>query len=824
MKRKVAELNKSRMVQRPSFYAVLFLAVAVFIIFTVLWMKSTRIASDNTINDLVKFYLEETADFAPGYSPEKYREDWKNGRKGYAVYHTESSGNSYVYYNPVPGTDLIITSLMRESNINEVVMAGTQKTLFSSTVYLLIVIISLLGLFSMFIKVIQNAWKDQIENKQLKIVGALINDYSDIFLMEPLRDKASSVKVKGQMIKDRTFRSYRETWKYYVNQYVITEDADRVLDAVKAENLFANLEDFPEYFLDFRVKLDDGIHYYQTKFVKVVGEDGQLIVGFRNIDTQMQAEQERQKILQDALNSAQHANRAKTTFLNNMSHDIRTPMNAIIGFTSLAASHIDKKEQVLGYLTKIQTASSHLMSLINDVLDMSRIESGQVKIEEQEVHLPDLIHDLCTIVQADINAKQLKFFIDTEDVVIEDVVCDKLRQNQILLNLLSNAMKFTKPGGMVRLRIIQTQNSRKGYAGYEFRVKDSGIGMSQEFQNHIFEAFTRERTSTISGIQGTGLGMAITKSIVEIMGGTIRLHSETGKGTEFIVNLQFRVSGSPVKNEVIPELQGLRALVVDDDANTCMSLASMLSVIGMRTEWTTAGKEAVLRTQFAISQNDEFHAYIIDWLMPDMNGIEVTRQLRSIGDDAPIIILTAYDWDSIEEEARAAGVTSFCSKPMFMSDLRDSLMTALGQQQSQGKNSTSDARESVSFKGKRLLLTEDNELNREIALEILGVYGFRIDTAENGAEAVKKIEQSKPGEYDMVLMDIQMPVMDGYEATRHIRALKNPALSGIPIIAMTANAFTEDIQAAQNAGMNAHISKPIIIEELIKTITENLKQ
>lgn len=765
--------------------------------------------------------LEETADFAPGYSLEQLKDDWENGREGYTVYLKEGAGNTYVYYKPVPGTDFMLTSLMRESNINEVVATGMQKMFHSSILYLLIVVISLCVLFFIIIRVIQSVKKSQIDSEQLKIVGALSNDYSDIFLLAPTEDKAAIMKEDGNMIahaKD-TSCSYQELWKGYADRFVIEEDREMVLNAVVAENLCARLEEKPEYSLDFRVRIEGEIHYYQAKFVRILGEDFKLIVGLRNIDAQMQAEQERQKVLQDALVSAQHANRAKTTFLNNMSHDIRTPMNAIIGFTSLAATHMDKPEQVRDYLTKIQTASSHLMSLINDVLDMSRIESGKVKIEEKEIHLPDLIHDLRTIVQADINSKQLEFFIDTVDVINEDIICDKLRLNQILLNLLSNAMKFTKPGGMVSLRIVQLQESVKGCAEYEFRVKDTGIGMSKEFQEHIFEAFTREQSSTVSGIQGTGLGMAITKSIVDIMGGMISVNSEIGKGTEFVVNLQFRVSGNPVKYEAIPELQGLRALVADDDANTCMSISSMLSVIGMRVEWTTSGKEAVLRTQFAIDQGDEFQAYIIDWLMPDMNGIEVVRRIRRIiGDSKPIIILTAYDWSNIEEEAREAGVTGFCSKPLFMSELRD----ILTQPYKVWNRQQEPQKQTIDYTGRKLLLVEDNELNQEIAVEILKGMGFVIDVAMDGEEAVEKMQAAKPGQYDVILMDIQMPHMDGYEATRRIRKLPDTAIANIPIIAMTANAFEDDKQNAFEAGMNGHIAKPIEIPKLVETLKEIL--
>ncbi|MGN0692957.1 MAG: ATP-binding protein, partial [Oscillospiraceae bacterium] len=415
-------------------------------------------------------------------------------------------------------------------------------------------------------------------------------------------DGVHIVKEHGVMHTawDSEYRSYSEAWERYIDIFVLPDDADKVRDIVKAENILGIMKDTDEYSFDFRAEYGQDIHYVQVKLVRLFGETDRLIVGLRNIDEQMKAEAQRRKTLQDALDAAQHANRAKTVFLNNMSHDIRTPMNAIIGYTSLAAAHVDNKEQVCDYLKKIQISGNHLLSLINDVLDMSRIELGKFKIDEKEVHLPDVIHDLRSIVQADINSKQLEFFIDTLDVVNEDVICDKLRLNQILLNILSNAIKFTKSGGMVSMRIIQTADAPKGYAGYEFRIKDNGIGMSEEFQAHIFEAFTRERTSTVSGIQGTELGMSITKNIVDMMGGTIRVESESGKGTEFIVDLRFRISGKPAKFEHIPEIQGLRVLVADDDADTCMSISSMLHAIGMRSEWTTSGKEAVLRTQFTV--------------------------------------------------------------------------------------------------------------------------------------------------------------------------------------------------------------------------------
>ena len=536
-----------------------------------------------------------------------------------------------------------------------------------------------------------------------------------------------------------------------------------------------------------------------------------LVMSDRTADKQVN------QALSDAVAAAETANRAKSTFLSNMSHDIRTPMNAIIGFTTLAISNIDDKERVKDYLAKTLASSNHLLSLINDVLDMSRIESGKIHLEEVEVNLSDVLHDLKTIVSGQIYAKQLELYMDAMDVTDEDVYCDKTRLNQILLNLLSNAIKFTPAGGTVSVRVRQLAGQVRGCGQYEFRIKDNGIGMSPEFAKKIFEPFERERTSTVSRIQGTGLGMAITKNIVDMMGGTIEVQTEQGKGSEFIIRVPLRVQAEHRPVEKITELEGLKALVVDDDFNTCDSVTKMLVKVGMRAEWTLSGKEAVLRARQSIEMSDVYHAYIIDWRLPDMNGIEVTRQIRSLNDDTPIIILTAYDWSDIEVEAKAAGVTAFCSKPMFLSDLRETLMSALGQKLTDASQELLPEK-NADFKDKHILLVEDNELNREIAQEILREYGFQVDTAENGEVAVEKVSAAAPGSYDLVLMDIQMPVMDGYMATKKIRSLEDSDLANIPIIALSANAFEEDRKASTDAGMNGHLAKPVNVSELLKML------
>ena len=536
-----------------------------------------------------------------------------------------------------------------------------------------------------------------------------------------------------------------------------------------------------------------------------------LVMSDRTADKQVN------QALSNAVAAAETANRAKSTFLSNMSHDIRTPMNAIIGFTTLALSNIDDTDRVKDYLGKTLASSNHLLSLINDVLDMSRIESGKIHLEEVEVNLSDVLHDLKTIVSGQIYAKQLELYMDVMDVTDEDVYCDKTRLNQILLNILSNAIKFTPAGGTVSVRVRQLAGKVHGCGQYEFRVKDNGIGMSPEFAQKIFDPFERERTSTVSQIQGTGLGMAITKNIVDMMGGAISVQTAQGKGSEFIICLPMRTQAEHRPVEKITELEGLKALVVDDDFNTCDSVTRMLVKVGMRAEWTLSGKEAVLRARQAIEMGDVYHAYIIDWRLPDMNGIEVTRQIRSLNDNTPIIILTAYDWSDIEVEAKAAGVTAFCSKPMFMSDLRETLMSAIGQKQTDAAQELLPEK-NVGFMGKHILLVEDNELNREIALEILREYGFRVDTAENGAVAVEKVSTAAPGSYDLLLMDVQMPVMDGYTATRQIRALDDPARAKLPILAMTANAFDEDRRNALESGMTGFLSKPIVIGDLVQEL------
>jgi len=662
--------------------------------------------------------------------------------------------------------------------------------------------------------------RTELERRQNELVQALCVDYNLVCYYDldtnhggPLRIHECPDNILDEIFADGL--SIGDSLGQYIERCVHPDDREPLRRAISPEELAGTLSHKPICTVDYRTLCGGELQYFQMKAVRAgTWDDGRgVVLGFRNVDDETRQKMERTALLEDALTQANQASRAKSTFLSNMSHDIRTPMNAIVGFTSLALSHLDQREQVESYLKKILTSGSHLVSLINDVLDMSRIESGKMRLDEALCSLPDVLHSLRSIVQADVRSKQLDFCIDTVDVLDEDVYCDKLRLNQVLLNLLSNAVKYTPAGGAISLRITEKPGAPAGSACYEFRVRDNGIGMSEEFARHIFEPFERERNSTISGIQGTGLGMAITKNIVDMMGGTIEVRSEQGAGTEFIATFTFRIHQGHKEAQMIPELDNCRALVVDDDFNTCDSVTYMLQQFGMRAEWTLSGKEAILRTRQAVARRDSYGVYIIDWLMPDMNGVEVARRIRKETDgDAPIIILSAYDLSDIEEEARDAGVAAFCSKPLFMSELRSSLCSIARKEEPEAAQP-----ERRRHTG-RILLVEDNELNQEIATSILTEAGFTVEIASNGQIALDMLQDARPGHYDLILMDVQMPVMDGYTATRAIRALGDRRLASIPILAMTANAFEEDRQEALRAGMNGHIAKPIDINKLFETL------
>ncbi len=530
----------------------------------------------------------------------------------------------------------------------------------------------------------------------------------------------------------------------------------------------------------------------------------------------MHIETMHRKELENALEKAEQASRAKTTFLNNMSHDIRTPMNAIIGFTNLAKTHLKDEEQTKDYLEKISQSSDHLLSLINEVLDMSRIESGKITIEEKEESLAEILHSLSDMIQADVESHNLSLFVDTINITDEFIYCDKLRLNQILINLLANAIKFSKENGSIYLLVSQKENSKPGYGTYEFKVKDNGIGISQDFIKDIFEPFTRERNSTVSGIQGTGLGMAIVKATLDMMGGKIEVQSEVGKGTEFIVTIDFKLQEN--KELTLPEekAKGLNCLIIATDINACKGTSDILNKLKIKNKWSNSIKESL-----ALIEKNSFNTFFVEWKMNEIDGIEVTKQIRKIvGNNIPIYLTSVYDFSSIRSEAVNAGVTEFLSKPIFISDI----INLLNKHYEFEKSFEETLEKEIDFKGKRILLVEDNFMNREIATEYLTDFGFLVETAENGKIACDILQNSKTGYFDLVLMDIQMPVMNGYEATKTIRAFQNNEIANIPIIATTANVFEEDKNLVQEAGMNGFLAKPINIADLLNVLKKFIKK
>lgn len=522
-----------------------------------------------------------------------------------------------------------------------------------------------------------------------------------------------------------------------------------------------------------------------------------------------------QKILQDALLVAQKANDAKRDFLSRMSHEIRTPMNAIIGMSAVAFNYLDDKKRTADCLSKITFSSKHLLMLLNDVLDMSKIENGKLNIRQELFDLKNLVTSLADINYGLATAKGLAFEIVISGFKDELLLGDSMRVNQILLNLLSNAIKFTPKGGSVRLE-IRMLRSASDKIWLRFIVKDSGIGMKKEFLEHLYEPFEQADNGIARKYGGTGLGMAITKNLVAIMDGTIEVESQEGAGTTFMVDLPFGVS--KVDKKTAAEMEEMRVLVVDDDNDTCEHATVLLKGMGVNVDWALNGFEAIEKVRSACEDDGRcYDVCFIDWCMPELDGIETARRMRRyVGPDVLIIIISAYDWSGIEEQAKAAGVNAFIAKPFFASNLYNTLLT-VSRKPELGFSAVGN-KETYDFGGKKVLLVEDNELNMEIASELLKFVNLQVEHAENGKVAVDIFRNSKEKEYALIFMDIQMPLMNGYDAARCIRSSEHPAAGTIPIIAMTANAFNDDVQAAFDAGMNGHLAKPIDVEVLYKTI------
>ncbi len=535
---------------------------------------------------------------------------------------------------------------------------------------------------------------------------------------------------------------------------------------------------------------------------------------------QLHEVEEARQAAEAAQKEAEHANRAKSEFLSNMSHDIRTPMNAIVGMTAIATANINNTDQVKNCLKKIALSSKHLLGLINDVLDMSKIESGKMTLNMDQVSLREVVEGIVSICQPQVRAKRQHFDVFIHDISTENVICDSVRLNQVLLNLLSNAIKFTPDGGEIHVALYE-EDSPKGddYVRIHIQVRDTGIGMSEEFKKHIFDSFAREDSQRVHRTEGTGLGMSITKYIVvDAMGGSIDMDSRQGQGTTFTVTLDLEKALVMEEDMILPNWN---MLVVDDDRQLCESTVAALSSIGITAEWTLDGESAVNMVVKRHRRGDEYQIILLDWKLPDMDGIDTARRIRQeLGDKVPILLISAYDWGEIEDQAKAAGITGFISKPLFKSTLFNSLRQFAGLPESQTERRPQERHRDLT--GKHILLAEDNELNWEIANELLSEEGLVLDWAENGQICVEMFQQSAAGYYDAVLMDIRMPIMGGYEATQVIRTLERPDRD-LPIIAMTADAFAEDVKRALDCGMNAHVAKPVDVDEVMRLLSKFIK-
>ena len=626
-------------------------------------------------------------------------------------------------------------------------------------------------------------------------------------------DRYRFYNLQGEMIYAPT-GTYHDFVEQVVAKYKTLEPPDVLATLISPENIRKNLQDENDIYKFEYCSIDENT-YKIASFIPLEWDGTKLVkalLASMDVSQEKKAEIESHKALKDAYRAAENASRAKTEFLSNMSHDIRTPMNAIIGLTAIAGANIESQDRVVECLGKITKSSRHLLGLINEVLDMARIESGRMSLAEEDFSLPELVDNLLTLTKPAIDEHKHQLEVHVEHIEHEAVCGDSLRIQQVFVNLMSNAVKYTPDGGNITLTIKEKPNGFSELGCYEFSIEDNGIGMTPEFQKIMFEPFSRADDHRTTKVQGTGLGMAIARNIVNLMNGDIQVESAPNKGTKITVTVYLKLQENEKEQE--KELLDLPVLVVDDDKTCCESTVATLQEIGIAGEWVLTGKEAVERCYARHETSSDYFAVILDWKMPEMDGIETARRIREcVGQDVTIIILTSFEFSEIEEEARAAGVDAFMAKPLFRSRLTATLRQfTSGKKEKDARNYLEDFAK-TDYTGKRLLLVEDNDLNREIATEILGMTGVTVETAENGKIAVEKVAAAPENWYRLVLMDIQMPVMNGYEATAAIRSL--PGSRGkVPIIAMTANAFAEDVQLAKNTGMNEHIAKPLDLNKL----------
>ena len=667
--------------------------------------------------------------------------------------------------------------------------------------------------------------------RRLGTIKALGRQYATIWYNSPSKNRLRLIQNTGFRVHEASVRkalvtgTYEEGQQLYADLAVHEEDREAYLVASKVDVVVRETQRRPVYRVPFRRCSEYGTEYYEECFARTdaTGASDDFVVGYKNVDKEVREEKKKQEALETALDAAQRASRAKTVFLNNISHDIRTPMNGIIGMTAIASAHLNDARRVKDCLAKISVASSHLLGLINDVLDISRIESGKATLNEEKFSLAGLFSDLITTIDAAVEAKGLDLAIDVHGVVHENVLGDAIRLRQVFLNILTNAVNFTPRGGRIEVMLAERPTTSRHYASFEFVCRDTGCGMTPEFLKRLFTPFERAEDAFMNHTPGTGLGLPIARNIVRMMDGDITVASEYGKGSTFSVTFRLKAQTAPKPSDEI--LKGLSVLVVDDDEILCESTCYSLSELGMKGDYVLSGEAAVVKVKEAHEAALDYNVCLIDWRMPGMDGVQTTRAVREcVGPDVPIIIISAYDWTTIEKEAREAGADGFIEKPLFKSRLDAVISGLITGKQEEAENEAMVDDEHFDFTGRRILLVEDNPLNQEIGVEVLGMTKAMVETAENGREAVAAYEGHEAGYYDVILMDIQMPELDGNAAAQLIRAAGKADSHTVPIIAMSANAYAEDREKARAAGMNDYLTKPVNFKTMLTLIRRHLEE
>ena len=804
----------------------------------------------------------ESAEFESGYSSDKMKRDFENGIKGFVSF-TYENVKETMYYVPVHGTDWMLTYLIRESVISEQISEITDGIVERSLIHSIITALVLVSMFATIIIQLRKAEKARLEKEtaavenrikqqeleeqlalqeellaqeqekaqQDNMIRALASDYRSVYYVNLADDSGvcyrGDTELKNALAEGEGF-TFSRRFTEYANLYVTEEYRAEFLKFIEPANIRESLENKSVITYRYLANRNGRESYEMIRMASVgIADDGTRIsnhvigVGITDIDAEMRDSMAKSQALSDALKTAEEASKAKTTFLSSMSHEIRTPMNAIIGLDSLALHEPGISETTKSYLEKIGTSAQHLLSLINDILDMSRIESGRMTIRNEEFAFPKLIEQINTIFSGQCKEKKLEYNCHIKGHVDEYYIGDSTKLRQVLINILGNAVKFTPEGGSVELVVEKGAEFDKKSA-IKFIIKDTGIGMSKEYLPKIFDTFSQEDSTATNKYGSSGLGMAITKSIVEMMNGKIEVDSEKGKGTTFTVTVTLMNSDkedSP-SNDIEIKPHEMNVLVVDDDPIACDHAKLILEKMGIASEIVISGKAAVEMVKLRHARREPYNLIIVDWKMPDLDGVEVTRQIREIiGDETAIIILTAYNWDDVADDAISAGVDSFISKPLFSGALLEEFKNALKK-----KNlGSSKTKTKADLKGRKILLAEDMPVNAEIMMMVLQMREMEVDLAENGKLALEMFQNSPENYYSAILMDMRMPEMDGLEATQRIRALDRKDAKTIPIIALTANAFDEDVQRSLQAGLNAHLSKPVEPDVLFETL-ENMIQ